>query len=363
MRRSFLLLSATAILLVSCSKKPISVSPVADVSTLGENGFVYALPRTLLSVEVQSVQRQVVVGPYAQYAQKYLGITSAPQQNLTTWHVEQIAVRSSVESDPQMYFVVENGGVAMPHFEMLMASKLVVFPFDDNAKVLSSEIALPKPNASYFADMSVDPFIVEEKTTYYSNVARDSGFVRVPVHRDIIVEKSLEDKARQAADFIFSLRKKRVEFLTADFDHTLDGVGLKTAMAEIERLEKAYLELFIGKEFVRVHQAQFEYVPSGEEESAILFRFSQQKGVVAASDLSGSPFMIEIKPDAPALSVAISVAVVKKNENEGQHLFYRIPSYALVKIGDGRTEMFNGRFKIFQANKLIRFMPQGLNKR
>ncbi len=363
MRRSFLLLSATAILLVSCSKKPITVSPLESGSILAPSGFVYALPRTLLNVDVQAVQRQVVAGPYAPYAQKYLGITSAPQQNTNVWHVERIVVSSTVESDPQMYFVVENSNVAMPDFERLMASKLVLFPFDDSNKEVSSEIALPKAGANYFADMSVEPFIVEEKATYYSNVAKDSGFVRVPVHKEIIVEKSLEDKARQAADFIFSLRKKRVEFLTVDFDHTLDGVGLKAALAEIDRLEKAYLELFLGKEFVRVHHSSFEYVPTGEEESAILFRFSQQKGVVAASDLSGSPFMIEVKPQSPSISLELPLGEGKKGDVESQYLFYRIPNYVWVKIGDGRNEMFTGRFKVFQANKPVRFLPKGASKK
>ena len=55
MRRSFLLLSATAILLVSCSKKPITVSPLESGSILAPSGFVYALPRTLLNVDVSGL--------------------------------------------------------------------------------------------------------------------------------------------------------------------------------------------------------------------------------------------------------------------------------------------------------------------
>ncbi|MBN1988556.1 MAG: DUF4831 family protein [Bacteroidales bacterium] len=358
MRQLFFLV-IPAVVLVSCSQKPITVTPASNVTTLGESGFVYTLPRTVLNIEVLSLQKQVTAGPYAAYAQKYLGIAGVPQQSSATWQIERIAVSSSVEPDPQMYFVVENGSITSANFGKLMSSGLVLFPYADNAKHISKGQNIFRNEGNPFADMSVEPFIASEKTTYYSKVAKDSGFVRVPVHKDIIVEKGLEEKARQAADFIFSLRKKRVELLSGDFELTLDGDGFKATLDEIARLEQAYLNLFLGVEHYKEQVSTFEYVPNGAEESAILFRLSQQKGVVAASDLSGSPFVVEIKPFPSDLRVEIPAVSKKQKANEAQSLYYRIPNYASVTIGDGRTDMFIGRFKVYQANKLIRFVSHG----
>lgn len=47
-------------LLVSCSKKPIQVTPLDRIPTLNTKGMVYALPRSVLRIKVEAVKTIVV---------------------------------------------------------------------------------------------------------------------------------------------------------------------------------------------------------------------------------------------------------------------------------------------------------------
>jgi hypothetical protein len=53
-----------------------------------------------------------------------------------------------------------------------------------------------------FSDLSVEPFIGEEKNVLYTKVQRDSSFVRVPIQKSMIVERMLmKRQAKQPTSF------------------------------------------------------------------------------------------------------------------------------------------------------------------
>lgn len=356
-----ILLIVFVAILVSCSKKPIQVSP-ADMSTsMNTKGLIYALPRTLLKVRVEAVKQTTVSGPFAKYALKYLGITDVPLKKSEEWKISNIDIITNVEFDPTALYTAIPGDETKVDFLKICNTGLVipVNGFDVKSNLFKS---LPKntdDSKVYYSDLSTTPFIATEKTTYMSKVQKDSVFIKVPVRKEMVVEKNLEEKARDAADFIFSLRKRRSDFLSVDADHNLNGEGLKIALDEISRLESEYLSLFIGKSFTESSVNTFDYLPSQiDGETSIIFRISGTKGVLPSSDLSGNPILIKIEPEklSSTYESLFNSISTEKGKPIADAIYYRIPLSSMIRITDGQQEFLNYRTLIYQYGPTVR-MP------
>ena len=85
MKRTFLVLLLSVLLV-----------PAAEAQT---GAVVYSLPRTTVNVKVEARREAFTAGPYAAYAQKYLGV-AARTQNGTTYTLLNITLTPYVEADP-----------------------------------------------------------------------------------------------------------------------------------------------------------------------------------------------------------------------------------------------------------------------
>lgn len=269
MKRSLLV----AILLVSSSLFVDSSAQQVVKKRIGsylENGnVVVAEANTTLAVDITVEYEQFVAGPYAKHAQRLLG-SSAP------------LVNKSVR------------------------------------RVVSSNVAVVD-GATYLAN---------DDTEYLANEP-ELAFPRVLPDRMSKTNLSLDDAAERAAQQIYALRTARLELITAELGDGVYGAGLESALREIDRLEKEYLELFFGKRlitytteryYIPVLPAKFEEVepvvvePTEEKgkkakvgtlpqpepkmlpASYIVARFSDKVGLVAADDLQGDIILLTINP-------------------------------------------------------------------
>lgn len=348
-------------LLISCSKKPIQVATAENTTSLNTKGLIYALPRTVLEVKVDAIKRVIVPGPYGRFALKYLGISDVPINKTEEWRISNIDIASVIESDPTALYAASPGDNTKIDFLKLCRSGLIlpISGIGVNSTSVKDSRVRDVDSKIFFTDLSTSPFIATEKATYYSQVQHDSVFVRVPIQKEMIVEKNIEEKARAAADFIFMLRKRRSDFLSVDADHNLNGDGLKIALDEISRLEQEYLSLFIGKTFTETSIHYFEYIPiQPEGESSIIFRFSGSKGVLPSSDLSGNPILLKSTPEPIPESYErlFSSIGFEKDKPINEVVYYRIPISATINISDGKNELLTRRVSICQYGPLVR-MP------
>ena len=74
----------------------------------------------------------------------------------------------------------------------------------------------------------------------------DTGFVQMPVTREVMQDKTLEDKAAEAAEIILSVRQERMNIAMGHTDATFSGEALAAALEELSRIEEEYLALFRG---------------------------------------------------------------------------------------------------------------------
>ncbi|MDD2196819.1 MAG: DUF4831 family protein [Bacteroidales bacterium] len=342
----------------ACSKKIASVMPVEQALSLTSKGMVYTLPSTNLLVTVTAEHRVYIPGPYSQYAKKYLGIDNVLSQANNEWSMVSFGISEGSVPDMEALFVVEMNSASSIGY-LTLSNKGLVIPIHKAQFQSNSSLNNPSNSELYadlYTDLSHTPFIASERTTHYSRTFQDSTFVRVPVHKDIFIEKSAEDKAREAASFIFSLRKRRFELISGDADFIAEGSAVKEVFDEISRLEQEYLSLFTGKHFVKQQVHEVDFLPVKQDNGrAILFRFSRTKGVLSASDLSGSPVLIEVSSDSNWKNIGILNSLSLEIDKQKRDAFYyRMPVPAKVKISDSKGELYSKIVSLYQFGPLVR---------
>ena len=229
--------------LLCCGAAATAQNPYIALEGAAESaaGIAVSMPRSVLAVDLSVECSTVLCGPYARYAQKYLGVR-APLTDKTTWSIA--GARIALAGDDAF-------GAAAPAAD---ASRVV------------------------------------------SHAASDEAFAALQPDKTSATVYSLEDAARMAAEQIFSLRRHRLELITGEAGENVFGEGLKSALAEIERLEQSYLELFLGKRIVTTETRRYVVYPQADKKQYIVCRFSPAAGLLPESDLSGDMVLLQIEP-------------------------------------------------------------------
>lgn len=211
----------------------------------GPNGLVVNMPRTVLSVDLTVEQEVTLCGPYARYAQKYLGVR-APLVDKTVWRVSDARISLA------------------------------------EGQVYSSEAPAPS------------------RSEVVRHAESEREFARLQPDKVSMTVPSLEDAARSAAEQIYALRRHRLELIKGEAGENVFGGGLDAALCEIARLEQSYLELFLGKQVVNVRTLRSYVFPEPGKTEYLLGRFSTATGILPDSDLSGDMILLQLTPSGDA---------------------------------------------------------------
>lgn len=273
--------------------QPPYMAPVG-LQAEGED-FSLQSPKTVLAVDVVVSCEQLVVGPYARYAQKYLGVR-APLSDKCVWDITGASV-ALLEGD-----------------EHLFAGE----PQADCAQALS-------------------------------HIASTSEFIRpLPDKTDLAV-MALEDAAQAAAKQIFALRRARLELVTGNQGEHVFGAGLESALREIDRLEQAYLELFLGKRLHTTRHKRFVVYPQADKKQLIICRFSPAEGLLSANDLSGEVILLQIEPSGEHMAAGLEA-----DSNNRSVTMFRVADPATCTVHCGGKEMDRKVLPLFEFGRTIR---------
>ena len=312
-------------------------------------GFLtYSLPMTTITLDVEAVQEKFYAGPYAKYAEKYLGI-KARQQDETSFQLTQVSMIPYVEADQsRRYSLNVKKGTIEATFLKLSAEGLISFA-DGN---FGNESIWRFPTRTYgdFSDKGVTSNVTSESTTLYRNTKSENAYNKVGVQQNMVVEKSPEKRAAEMADMILKLRQQRLQIVTGDTDATYNGEAMGAAIDELTRLEKEYMTLFIGYSEYQTQRMKFEVVPEAARESQmyIAFRLSDTAGLVPADNLTGKPVIMEIVPQEFAQP---SVTPLESRNAKPVEAYYRIPAVCVVKLIDAGEVLLQNRMPIYQLGK------------
>ena len=311
-----------------------------------EGSLVYSLPSTSVKLEVEARQETFHAGPYAKYAQKYLGV-DARQHDATKFEVTSVKMTSAVEADPALRYTV-NPGAGMPAFLALTSQGLVSIA---DAAAESTEWRFPSASKGDFSDKGLTSNLTSEAATLYRTVKSESAYNKVAVQQEMVVQKSMDARAKEAADMIFSLRKKKVQIITGDTDATFSGEAMASAVAEITRMENEYMSMFIGYSDISTQKMNYDVVPTADNDAQlyVAFRLSDSKGLVPADDISGKPYLLEFTPSP------VSIPDARSMKPKGAVAYYRVPSVCTVKLSDGVNVLLQSRIPVYQLGVVSSF--------
>jgi hypothetical protein len=321
-------------------------STVADGATA-----IYALPASIIEIQAEAVHELFTAGPYARYAQKYLGM-AAEMENKEIYHLKNIALRTIVEADAsQMYSLEIKEKNAGASFLALSAEGLVVSL--DPAGAPAAAFRFPTTAQGKFNDTGAEPNIGRDKVTLYKNVQTPAGYEKVPVQQNQLIEKNPERRAEEAANFIFNLRKKRVEIITGETETTWNSDGLQAALKEIKRLEEEYLSLFLGKTTTGKQSAIFYVTPvAGQAKQLyVAFRFSDAQGLLPASNVAGRPITLELVSEKKVAELPSNT--FNSDDKRLPRIAYRLPDTVQAHLNDGQTNLLQTRLQIYQLGQIL----------
>jgi hypothetical protein len=336
MKRILTKLSMAAFLLM-----PVLAS--AQKKSDPQGSLTYCLPSTVINLEVEAMQEKFYAGPYAKFAEKYLGI-KVRQKDETSYQLVQVNLTPAVEPDQSArhQLFVDKGKIDASFLKLSSAG---LVSFSDAAAGGETKWRFPARTTGDFSDKGVSSNLTSEATVLYKNDRKESEYNKVSVQQNMIVAKTPEQKAAETAEMILDLRKQRLQIVTGDTDATYSGEAMAAAIDELTRLEKEYLTLFTGYSETQMQKMNFEVIPDSERESQryIAFRLSDTAGLVPADNLSGKPVVLEIIPQE-----IVSVEEPVASKKPSVLAYYRIPAVCTVKLIEGVNVLLQTRVPVYQ---------------
>ena len=272
---------------------------------------VVAEANTTLAVDIVVEIEQFTAGPYARYAERMLGCKARLSDNVT-YRILSVNVGT-----------VEDG--------------------------------------TYYDIEDVEP------TEYSTSASQGKPFSGLLPDRMTSVKRELEDYAKSTATDIFTLRSTRFELITAELGDGIYGAGLESALREIDKLEREYTELFLGKQtittkhyryYVQVKPAEFEKVepvvveegaepvvvePKMLPQSHIIARFGEHVGLVSKDEFAGDIILLTINPTEMSYP----------ESNIKGKVTYRYANNAEVILSVGRNIITKRQLPIYEFGRTV----------
>ena len=341
-------------------KSVIETLPISSTGTDLQTGYVYTLPQTTFKVTVELVKIRTIRGPYYRFAEKYLSIKDVPDRNSTTWKIDRINLALVEEADPERMFLVKQiSGQQDLSTLMKLSQQGLIYDFNvgrylgNNSFHAALEAGQGRP---VFTDLSTKRNIVMSTDTSYKSIRIDSIFRKVPVTKQQLIVKTIDEKAEEAARVILRIRRRRIATLTGKGENDLSDAGLK----KLDELEREYLTLFLGKDMVEKKRFTFYFTPATGEvfEHKELFEFSENQGIIAQHLDESEVVSMTVKRQDDFSGTS---NYGRGNELSGQTnaLYYRIPEKAEVSISIGEDILMKERVLVSQYGAILS-MPVSL---
>ena len=296
-----------------------------DVTEGDGNSVTYSLPRTRLYVAVTVEEAVSTPGEFALYAEKYLGIRTAPMKASRTFRIKDVKMGTYGIPDPDRRYTVRFKNNSTATYLQLTPDGII-------CAINSEYIPLGQIPEEGRTD-----FPIEEPTDRYSAMSEE-----------YVQATSAMKQAEITAGEIFRIRESRTAIVSGEAEQPFpDGTAMKLAIAGLDKQENALTERFMGKTKVRTQTFVIRDIVADEEGKGIAFRFSETLGLLDRDDLRGEPVYLDIRilERAPELS---EKETAKKEKSLLKSIIYNIPGKIQATLmADGRR-LLSGDFDIAQ---------------
>ena len=331
----------------------------------------YALPRTVVNIKVVAEKKITKPGPFAAYAERYLGIAKVPTRETNEWSIKSVDITTTGEKDPDQIYRISSEGASRadriqldPEGVLLgvnLSPETVLRPGVQDIFVnQKGDLVIPG-----YSDLTLRKNTEPMLDTSYQTVRTDTSFMRLPVLKEQISTKTLMNQAEEAANVIMTLRERKYWLSNGEFviEEGLvplpDGPGLEIMMKEMSKLEFDYVSLFIGRTMTETKVYEYSYIPGDQSmrENVDLFTFSTFSGVLAAGNSNGEPVKLIVDPISGFTGPSDNVSMGNEDNNSnGMGLAYRIPGKANISVSMSGESLGMATLPIAQYG-IIQFLP------
>jgi len=314
----------------------ISVSKIDGSFNAGSNdGIIYALPRTIIQVDVTLEQKQMLAGPLRNYAEKYLGITNYISSDGFEYSLKEVRLTAVSEADPDQYYFVsqseKDSRLAWHTIMQLnghgMITSLGAVNNGERADINGIATSLDQEEVMKIFSMYADLNLYAKVDTIVRTINIDTITIEDYTFKTTMTNKPLEVKAREMADMIHRVREGRYNLLTGYQEVNYSEGALKFMNDELLQMEEDYLRLFTGVVIKSEMTYSFTFLPTPENSgtNVPVFSISEGNGISEGGGGGTQGFiLIESHGSTGGLS--------SDEAHEGGGLIYRIPDEADVKL-------------------------------
>lgn len=272
MKYKTLILSTFLLLAGSLQAQETKRVAVSEIPGLG---LTYRLPATAMRITVNATRTTVTAGQFAPYAEKYLALTDAPQQDEVRWTLNSVDMQPvAVPDTSRIYHITFREKDNLPTFYLNNDGYLTAI--NRQPEVVAPVVdAAPAPAA--------EPAKLSLRATDVLN-------------EEILKATSRAKQAELTAREIFGLRESVRDLVKGDVDNMpADGASLQIMVDHLKAEEQALLSLFVGSSQQETVVKTFDILPDQEIDGQVVFRFSKHFGIVDADDLSGNPYTLDVR--------------------------------------------------------------------
>lgn len=325
------------------------------------DGIFYSLPRTCLRIDLKVNKTEKIKGPYAEYAEKLLGLSQVTMSNSQEYDLESIAVSSFQEPDPDEFYFIQfknEKSKERRQFEIFLSQSGVISSVNATNPVLKNkwETSLNVQDVSVPEIVSQNTY--EKTDTVIRKISVDTSTFEQKLLRKISATKTPEQKAKEAADFILKLDESMYNLINGYQEVNYEKGTMEFMYKEMENLRNDYLQLFKGYSRKTVQEYSIVVIPVNKqgEYKQLAGKFSGQSGFSENEKAGGEPLVLKI---SSLETTSALTPVLKKMHDEPRPekgLYYRIPEIAGIKIDLGNKTLFESRISINQFGK-VAFLP------
>jgi hypothetical protein len=325
----------------------INVMHVDNNTTLtGKEGIFYALPRTVIRVDVTVDRIENYKGPYSEYALKYLGLKNVVEATSVEYKIMDLKISTSAQPDPENYYFVELGeksskaekaGLLSLSESGLILGIVNEFPEPEKVSAPAREQENTAPTEQdVFPEIfkySADVSFFEKVDTIIRKVNIDTMMIERQVLKRTMIEKPVEQKAKEASDFISKIKDNRFNLISGIQEVNYNKETLEYMDEQLKILQKEYMKLFTGISIHKPLSFSFTYTPDpGQLNTDIpLFRFQKSKGIYPIDEPGGKAVTVRVQRSG---ATGIVSSALKKSEDSRKvrGFYYRVPEMAKVTV-------------------------------
>jgi hypothetical protein len=346
---------------------PLCVSAQTQVAVYGSDksqveGIAYRLPRNRIAVRIAAVKSTYTPGRFVRYAEEYLKVAAPVAEETITWELTGMESECLAVPDPQKaYFIKVTERTSAPNVQLTDDGLLLAV---NTESAVSARTVLP---TGAMSAQTVLPMAgAKDPAAYYTT--------------EIVQASSPATTARLIAEEIYLLREKRNDLLRGELDNMpKDGASMQLILDQYKAQEEALASVFLGTTTTEGYTETLYIEPDGEAKEQVLFRFSQQRGVLGADETAGAPIYFSLVsghtvPERSPVSEADrkrAEKLAKENEKRvvkgepflTEGIVYNVPERVALTVFTAQKQWIGVEYRIAQMGNTEVLLQDLFDKR